>query len=389
MRRIKMAEYDDLFKQYEGILSELLLQNVKNRLPAKVKKSDVQLILEKLKQENELAKIDPGESVGLIAAESMGEPGTQMTLNTKHAGGVSELQVTIGLPRLIEIFDGRKQLVTPSMEIYLADKNPSPDKVSKIAAKIKETSLGELTKTFEVNVAEATVEVALDSNLLNKYGLKAQIIAKVLQKSLRNVNVRNKEDSIFIKLTKEGEELNKLYALKEEAKKTFVAGIKGIRQVLPVKKGDEYVIMTAGSNLKKVLLLEEVDSSKTKCNDVFETQKVLGLEAARQLIIEEAIKVLEDQGINIDIRHIMLATDTMCATGEVKGITRYGIVGEKSSVLARASFETPIKHIIAASERGEIDNLSSVIENVMINQPIPAGTGLPGLRIKSEGSGKK
>lgn len=384
-----MAEYDDLFKQYEGILSELLLQNVKNRLPAKVKKSDVQLILEKLKQENELAKIDPGESVGLIAAESMGEPGTQMTLNTKHAGGVSELQVTIGLPRLIEIFDGRKQLVTPSMEIYLADKNPSPDKVSKIAAKIKETSLGELTKTFEVNVAEATVEVALDSNLLNKYGLKAQIIAKVLQKSLRNVNVRNKEDSIFIKLTKEGEELNKLYALKEEAKKTFVAGIKGIRQVLPVKKGDEYVIMTAGSNLKKVLLLEEVDSSKTKCNDVFETQKVLGLEAARQLIIEEAIKVLEDQGINIDIRHIMLATDTMCATGEVKGITRYGIVGEKSSVLARASFETPIKHIIAASERGEIDNLSSVIENVMINQPIPAGTGLPGLRIKSEGSGKK
>ncbi|MBD3259275.1 DNA-directed RNA polymerase subunit A'' [Candidatus Woesearchaeota archaeon] len=384
-----MAEFDDLFKKYEGLIPESLLNDVKDHLPAKVKKSDVQKILEKLHIEYELAKIDAGESVGLIAAESMGEPGTQMTLNTKHAGGVSELQVTIGLPRLIEIFDGRKQLVTPSMEIYLSDKNPSPDKVSRIAAKIKETSLNELVKTIEVNVADATIEVDLDKNLLAKYGIRTQAIAKALQKGLKNVNVKVKEDSLFIKLTKEGEELNKLYALKEEAKKTFVSGIKGIKQVLPVKKGDEYVIMTAGSNLKKVLTFEEVDSYKTKCNDIFETLKVLGLEAARQLIIEEAIKVLEDQGINIDIRHIMLATDIMCATGEVKGITRYGIVGEKSSVLARASFETPIKHIIAASERGEIDKLSSVIENVMINQAIPAGTGLPSLRIKSEGAVKK
>ena len=100
--------------------------------------------------------------------------------------------------------------------------------------------------------------------------------------------------------------------------------------------------MTAGSNLKKVLEFDDVDSNRTKSNDVFETLKVLGLEAARQLIIEEAIKVLEDQGIDINIRHIMLATDTMCANGEVKGITRYGIVGEKTSVLARASFETPV-----------------------------------------------
>ncbi|MBW2987323.1 DNA-directed RNA polymerase subunit A'', partial [Candidatus Woesearchaeota archaeon] len=258
-----------------------------------------------------------------------------------------------------------------------------------IAAKIKETTLGELSRTIEVNVAEATIEVVLDKEMLDKCSLKSATIAKALQKALKNVNVRNKEDNIFIKLTKEGEELNKLYVMKEEAKNTFVGGVKGIRQVLPVKKGDEYVIMTAGSNLKKVLELDEVDSSLTKSNDIFETQKVLGLEAARQLIIEEAIKVLEDQGIDINIRHIMIATDTMCATGEVKGITRYGIVGEKTSVLARASFETPIKHIVAASERGEVDRLSSVIENVMINQVIPVGTGLPGLRIKLEQGGSK
>jgi len=385
-----MADFEDLFKQYEKQIPNALLEKVKNNLPDKVKKSEVQAILEKLFEEYNDAKVDPGESVGLIAAESIGEPGTQMTLNTKHAGGVSELQVTIGLPRLIEIFDGRKVLVTPFMEIYLKDKNVTSEKVTKIAARIKETSLGELSKTIEVNVAEATIEVALDKDMLDKCSLKSSIIAKVLQKALKNVSVKNKEDNIYIKLTKEGEELNKLYIMKEEAKKTYVGGVKGIRQVLPVKKGDEYIIMTAGSNLKKVLELDDVDSSRTKSNDVFETLKVLGLEAARQLIIEEAIKVLEDQGIDINIRHIMLATDTMCASGGVKGITRYGIVGEKTSVLARASFETPVKHIVAASERGEVDKLSSVIENVMINQVIPVGTGLPGLRIKlKQGEGKK
>jgi len=109
---------------------------------------------------------------------------------------------------------------------------------------------------------------------------------------------------------------------------------------------------------------------------------VLGIEAARQSIINEVFKVIETQGLNVDIRHIMLVADTMCITGQIKGITRYGIVGEKASVLARASFETPIKHIINAALIGEVDKLDSVVENVMLNQPVPVGTGLPGLITK-------
>ncbi|MBT7497331.1 DNA-directed RNA polymerase subunit A'', partial [Candidatus Woesearchaeota archaeon] len=80
-----------------------------------------------------------------------------------------------------------------------------------------------------------------------------------------------------------------------------------------------------------------------------------------------------------DVRHIMLVADTMCVNGNIKGITRYGVVSEKSSALARASFETPVKHILAAALTGERDELTSVVENVMLNQPVPLGTGLPGL----------
>jgi DNA-directed RNA polymerase subunit A" len=115
------------------------------------------------------------------------------------------------------------------------------------------------------------------------------------------------------------------------------------------------------------------------CNDIFEVEDVLGIEAARQAIINETLKVMKAQGLNVDIRHLMLVSDTMCSTGVIKGITRYGVIKDKASILAKASFETPIKHIAQASMLGISDNLSSVIENVMINQPVPLGTGLPAL----------
>ena len=373
---------DELFKEYKDKIPQKLLNDLKSKLGDKAKKVDVEKMLTLLEAEYVDSQVEAGESVGLVAAESLGEPGTQMTLNTKHFQGVSELQTTIGLPRLIEIFDGRKVLETPLMEIHLKDKKITPEEVTKVAGRIKQTSLGEIAKKFDVNVADSTVVVELDKDSLTQAGIRSGTVAKELDKTLKNTSVKNVEDTIIIKLTKDGDDLNKLYALKEEAKTVFVSGIKGISQVLPVKKGDAYVIMTAGSNLKKVLKLEEVDASKTVTNDIFEIYDVLGIEAARQSIIEEVIKVIENQGLNIDLRHIMLVSDTMCVTGGVKGITRYGIVGEKSSVLARASFETPIKHIIEASVRGEKDPLNSIIGNLMINQPIPTGTGLPKLKMR-------
>jgi len=154
--------------------------------------------------------------------------------------------------------------------------------------------------------------------------------------------------------------------------------------VLPVKRKDEYIILTSGTNLAKVMELEFVDATRTTCNDIHEINEVLGIEAGRQAIIDEVVKVIEAQGLNVDIRHIMLASDTMCQSGRIKGITRYGVVSEKASVLARASFETPIKHVINAALMGEVDTLNSVVENVMLNQLVPVGTGLPGLLQKKE-----
>ena len=116
-----------------------------------------------------------------------------------------------------------------------------------------------------------------------------------------------------------------------------IKGITGSSQVLPLKRGTEFMIIAAGSNLKKVLALNFVDTTRTTSNDIFEISSVLGIEAARQAVINEVCKVIESQGLNIDIRHIMLIADTMSFSGNIKGITRYGVVKEKSSILAKVT----------------------------------------------------
>ncbi len=121
-------------------------------------------------------------------------------------------------------------------------------------------------------------------------------------------------------------------------------------------------------------------------NDVHEVSQVFGIEAARQLVVSEINKVVSSQGLAVDGKHAMLVADTMVSSGVVKGITRMGIVSDKSSILARASFETPVKQFIQATKTGKEDKLESVIENIILNQPVPIGTGLPGLLVKVTGS---
>ena len=83
--------------------------------------------------------------------------------------------------------------------------------------------------------------------------------------------------------------------------------------------------------------------------------------------------------------HLKLIADAMTSSGVVKGVTRMGIISEKASILARATFETPDKQFVNATIQGGRDELKSVIENILLNQAIPVGTGLPGLLVQVTG----
>ncbi len=372
----------DLFKEYQDKMPPSVLDGIKANIPANISQSKLKVILDQASQEYEDSLVDPGECVGNIAAESIGEPGTQMTLNTFHFAGVAEMNVTVGLPRIIEILDGRKELSTPTMEIYLAKPYSQGKDIKKIALSIKEMLLDDIALEFQINIVDVAITIKLDKELMKAAGFTSLTVANSIKKHTKGLNVKTQDDEIELKYRSKEVNLNDLYKVKEKLKLVHLKGVKGITQVLPVKREDEYLIITAGSNLKDVLVLEFVDSTRTTTNNIFEIASVLGIEAARQAIINEVFGVIENQGLNVDIRHIMLVADTMCNSGIVKGITRYGVVSEKSSVLARASFETPLKHIINAALVGEIDQLDSVVENVMLNQPVPIGTGLPKLITK-------
>ncbi|MBI1936293.1 DNA-directed RNA polymerase subunit A'' [Candidatus Woesearchaeota archaeon] len=382
----------DLISEYEGKLPGIMLTEIRENLPKGASDSKIRKILESAYNEYKHARVSPGESVGLVSAESIGEPGTQMTLNTFHFAGVAEMNVTLGLPRIIEILDGRKELENPMMEIYLKKPYAAGKRVEELrqlALQIKETTLKDIAAEFVISIADFTIEVRLNKEKMKEIEVTSGKVVDAISKQLKGYNLRDNKDSIILKARGKEDSFNESYKTKEKIKGITIKGIKGIKQVLPVKREEEFVIITAGSNLSEVLQLEEVDSYRTTTNNIFEIEQVLGIEAARQSIVNEIFKVIESQGLNVDVRHIMLVADTMCVGGTVKGITRYGVVSEKSSVLARASFETPIKHIINAALVGEVDNLDSVVENVMINQPIPIGTGLPSLGVKPQKQAKE
>jgi len=326
-------------------------------------------------------EITPGEAIGIVTAQSFGEPSTQMALNVFHFAGVSEMQVTSGLPRLIEIFDARRTPSTPEMEIYL-DKEHNNEKDARIIAeKIQEIKLKDISKEIKVNFSEKKIEAVVDSNALKRVHTGIDKIAEKLKSTKLKIKV-NGNSIIF-----SGKDLDfkELYKSKEKIKESHISGIKGIEQILVVKRDNSFVILTAGTNLKEIREFKGVDKDRTISNDIHEVCEILGVEVARSVIMKEIEKVKTSQGLEINERHLKLISDAMTSQGLVKGITRMGIIAQKSSILARASFETPIKHFINATLKDNKDELNSVIENIILNQPVPVGTGLPGLLVEVTG----
>ncbi|MFH1359078.1 MAG: DNA-directed RNA polymerase subunit A' [archaeon] len=328
--------------------------------------------------------ISPGEAIGIVTAQSFGEPSTQMALNVFHFAGVAEMQVTSGLPRLIEIFDARRTPSTPEMEIYL-NKEYSNEKSSRIIAeKIKEVKLRDIIKEIKINFSDKKIEALIDNESVKRVHSSIDTIVKKLNDTGKlSKKCRLSGGSIIFDA--KDLDFKEIYKLKEKIKDTQISGIKGISQILVVNRDGDYVILTAGTNLEEIIKFKEVDSKRTISNDLHEVADILGIEVARATIIREIAKVLNSQGLDIDKRHSKLIADAMTSEGIVKGITRMGIISQKSSILARASFETPIKHFVNATLKENKDELNSVIENIILNQPVPVGTGLPGLMVEVTG----
>ncbi len=359
----------------ESVKEELYTKLVEYNKKYKLKKSEIEAIIEDAVNEYQRALVEPGEPIGTVAAQSIGEPSTQMTLNTFHYAGVAEINVTLGLPRIIEIVDARKNPSTPVMTVFLDEEHRYDlEKAREVARRIEGTTLENIAREMSIDILNFEFIVDIDPERLEKSGLDMEKIIKKLSSSFKSAEFEADGYSLIVR-PKKVTKLSDLRKLAEKVKKHRLKGLSGVGKTIIRKEGDEYVIYTEGSNFKQVLKVPGVDPTRTRTNNIWEIAEVLGIEAARNAIIEEIVSTMREQGLEVDIRHIMLVADMMTLDGVIRPIGRHGIVGEKSSVLARAAFEVTTKHLLEAAERGEVDPLNGVVENVLIGQPVPVGTG--------------
>lgn len=357
--------------------SEYLPQSIINEIIEKIKsngieKNKIRKVIEKAINEYNAHLMEPLEACGIVAAQSIGEPGTQMTMRTFHYAGVAEINVTLGLPRLIEIVDARKDPSTPMMTVYLEGAyRINRELAKKMANKIEITKLINIADVA-VDIGNMKIIIKPNKKAMERKDINREDILKALKK-LSKADIVEKKETIEI-VPKEMK-YRELRRLNDEVKNIKIKGIDGIRRAIIRKEDNEYVIYTEGSNFEKVLQIEGVDKTRTITNDIHAIYNVLGIEAARNAIIKEAYDTLQEQGLNVDIRHIMLVADIMTADGSIRPVGRQGVTGEKSSVIARAAFEITIDHLLKASRRGEMDELKGVAENVIVGQPIKLGTG--------------
>ncbi|MGC9116474.1 MAG: DNA-directed RNA polymerase subunit A', partial [Conexivisphaera sp.] len=374
--RATLEEKMRILSKYEGELNERLREKLRSvlksrEMSARSAEELCSLTIQKFRS----AMIEPGEAVGIVSAQSIGEPGTQMTLRTFHFAGVKEKDVTLGLPRLIELVDARKQPSTPVMEIYLDEEHRRDrERALEVAREILFTRVEDLASSVEIDYSTGSVIVALDRDLLNDRGCTVEEVAKALSVGKRKVDYD--ADSAVVSVSLESFDIASLYSLRDKVLRTRVKGIAGITRVSLEERDGEWVIVTSGSDLRKVLQIPGVDPTRTRTNSIHEIAMVLGIEAARQALIEEMLSTLEEQGLEVDVRHIMLVADLMTHKGVVQQVGRHGVAGTKTSVLARAAFEITVPTLAEAAAKGETDELRGVTENVIVGGIVPVGTGM-------------
>ena len=356
-----------LIEEIENVSQELKLDEEKKKK-----------LIEEVERVYLNSRFEPGEAIGILAAQSISEPATQLTMRTYHLAGAAGIKVTFGLPRLIEIFDAKKNLETPMMTIYLKKEYNTKENAEELAFKIVERRVIDLAKSISIDMVENSIIIELDDKR------KLEKVERAIKEFVsKKANVKIKENLILVK-PKEEVDFIALQKIKEDIGNIVVEGIPGITTAIIRNDGNNWIIQTVGSNLREVLKLEEVNEYKTVSNDIYEVYEVFGIEAARNVIIKEAYKTMQEQGLDVDIRYLLLLADVMTWSGEISSIGRYGVAGAKASVLSRAAFEETIKHLIRASIRNEVDEFKGLFENVMVGQPAPVGTGMFELIIRGE-----
>lgn len=370
-----------LFLQKDGIPKDLIKEIRKKLENEELNEFQLEYFLNKVYVSYFNAKIENSESVGTITAQSIGEPGTQMTLRTFHHAGMEEFSVSAGLPRLGELVDLRRVPLTPQTTIYLnQDYQLNEEKAIEVLHQVEQVTIDQIAKDIHLDYYNWQLNVILDPILCQRRGITIDQVLEVFKTNIKEVEIERDGNSILLETKVEN--VKNLLKLREKLLKKVIKGIKGIKRggIIKDDTTKTWFIKTEGTNLKAILNIEGIDPTKTISNNIKEIEEVYGIEAARSMLIKEIMQVMTKQDITIDLRHVLLLADSMCSTGTLKSIGRYGISGAKSSIFAKAAFEEPSKHLLNAGIYGKTEYINGITETIIVGHVCPIGTG----RIKLE-----
>nr|VDC99060.1 unnamed protein product [Brassica oleracea] len=383
--------------------------------------------------------VAPGEMIGCVAAQSIGEPATQMTLNTFHYAGVSAKNVTLGVPRLREIINVAKRIKTPSLSVYLTpEASKSKEGAKTVQCALEYTTLRSVTQATEVwydpdpmstiieedfefvrsyyempdedvspdKISPWLLRIELNREMMVDKKLSMADIAEKInlefdddltcifnddnaEKLILRIRIMNDEgakgepqdesaeDDVFLKKI-ESNMLTEM-ALRgiPDINKVFIKQVRKSKfdEDEGFKTSEEWMLDTEGVNLLAVMCHEDVDPKRTTSNHLIEIIEVLGIEAVRRALLDELRVVISFDGSYVNYRHLAILCDTMTYRGHLMAITRHGINRNDTGPLMRCSFEETVDILLDAAAYAETDCLRGVTENIMLGQLAPIGTG--------------
>ena len=408
----------------------------------------LELLCAKINAEYKNALCNPGEMVGMIAAQSIGEPTTQMTLNTFHFAGVaSKSNVTRGVPRIEELLSLSENPKQPSTTVYLKDSERT-DRVraQELKYTLEYTCLKDITSSVSIcfDPDDLQTLIAEDKPLMEEYAQFSNMLAEcagttfeggskgkskwiirfemdheaMLDKNISMDDVHfamehsykgemsciysdfNSDKLVLrVRLDKsltnskkksldQSDEIYKLKNLQHNLLNNIILrGIKNIPKIILRKsvnqlrfkdgnyeKEDIWVLDTVGTNLADILTIKEIDMQSTYSNDIQETFRTLGIEAARLCIFKELEEAFEDASY-INYHHLSLLCDRITATKKMVSVFRHGINNDNIGPIAKASFEETPEMFLRAARHGELDIMTGISANVMCGQEGYFGTG--------------
>ena len=372
----------------------------------------------------------PGELVGIIAAQSIGEPTTQLTLNTFHLAGVAaKSNMTRGVPRVKELLKATHKPKATSITVYLKPEfRSNKDAVREVMQDLELTLLKDivLKSAIYYDPKDAETVIEEDRDIINFYNMfEAGDMNRLSSKWLLRLTfdrelMFNKNitmDDVNVILTDKfadnititysdynsqklimririnttdnvyGDHLEGLKKFQNKVLNSIIVrGVPGIRACTFRKYGDmleyngsaykpvdQYIIDTDGANYSEILAHPAVDGTKLYSTNVHDMFEHLGIEVTRQCLQTELRSVFEEAGVNY--RHMGILCDVMSHKGKLMSIDRHGINKNNIGPLAKASFEETQEVLLKAALFGAVDPVVGVSANIMMGQPIRGGTG--------------